>query len=458
MIDARRLLGTLAALALVVSGCATAAQTAGPIRTAAPVEAIAPASDTAAPVVQILPNGLTLITQDHRAADIVAAYLWVATGVRYETPDGLGYAHFQEHMLFKGTDKFGPGYIDRTVEGQGGRSNAFTSFDYTTFQILVPSDGTRTAIGLLDDMAFRSTFDPKEIDAERQVIFEESRIETDNPKSAIVRQLYGMVFPGHPYGRPVLGTPETMNAANQAKLKGFNAQYYTPENMVLVVVGPLGAKAVRSMVDETFGKRPRTGYVPPPVPPLAPIKGMIKKTVERPEQQGHLAIGWQAPSLSDPDSFALDLAATILGGSESARLQKSLRDGERIVSGINMTNSSMKLSGIVYAQAQLEAADVAKVERRILEEIERLQKEGPTEEERQLAVTKAESEHAFSYETTDGVASAYGLNQLTGNLDDELRYIERVRGVTREQIRDAARKYLPVTDYARIVFVPEKAK
>jgi len=109
-------------------------------------------------------------------------------------------------------------------------------------------------------------------------------------------------------------------------------------------------------------------------------------------------------------------------------------------------------------QAQLEAGDVEKVEQRILDEIARLQKEGPTEEERQLAVTKAESEHAFAYETTDGVASAYGLVQLTGKLDDELRYLERLRGVTSEQIRDAARKYLPLTDYARIAFVPGKAK
>src|SRR5712671_1033064 len=152
------------------------------------VPGAATASPTAAPPVrETLPNGLTLLIQDHRAADIVAVYLWVGTGVRYEKPDGLGYAHFQEHMLFKGTDTFGPGYIDRTVEGQGGRSNAFTSFDYTTFQILVPSDGTRKALELLEAMAFRSAFEPKEIDSERQVIFEEARIETDTPKSAIIR-------------------------------------------------------------------------------------------------------------------------------------------------------------------------------------------------------------------------------------------------------------------------------
>ena len=433
---------------LVGAGCASAPP---PMSPTAPVASTIKALG---PVREVLPDGLTLLIQDHRSSDIVAVYLWVGTGVRYEKPDGLGYAHFQEHMLFKGTDTFGPGFIDRTVEGQGGRSNAFTSFDYTTFQILVPVDGTRKALELLEAMAFRSTFDPKEIDAERQVIFEESRIETDTPKSAIIRQLYGLVFPNHPYGRPVLGTPETMNAANREKLKAFNQQYYTPENMVLVVVGPIDPKAIRAMVDATFGKRPKTGYAPPPTPPLSPLKGVICKTVERPEQQAQLALGWQAPSLANPDSFALDLVATILGGSESSRLPKTLRDGERLVSGISVSNSSMQLAGIFYVQAQLEAADVEKAKQRILEELGRLEKEGPTEEERQLAVTKAESEHAFAYETSDGVAAAYGITQLTGNLDDELRYVDRLRAVTREQIRDAARKYLPLTDYACIAFVP----
>jgi len=288
------------------------------------------------------------------------------------------------------------------------------------------------------------------------VIFEETRIETDTPKSAIIRQLYGLVFPDNPYGRPVLGTPETMNAADRTKLKAFNQQYYTPENMVLVVVGPVDPKAIRSMVDETFGKRPRTGDAPPPTPPVTPLKGIVCKTVERPEQQAQFAIGWQAPRLSNPDSFALDLVATILGGTESSRLTKTLRDSERLVSGISVSNSSMQLSGIFYVQAQLEAGDLEKAKARILEELARLEKDGPTEEERQLAVTKAESEHAFAYETSDGIAAAYGITQLTGNLDDELRYVDRLRAVTNEQIRDVARKYLSLTDYACISFVPGK--
>src|SRR4029453_2140958 len=101
---------------------------------------------------QVLPNGLRLIVQDHRPADVVAVYLYVGVGVRYERPDQLGYSHFQEHMLFKGTDKWGPGYIDRAVEGVGGRTNATTSFDYTDFYIVGPTDATEIALQTLADM------------------------------------------------------------------------------------------------------------------------------------------------------------------------------------------------------------------------------------------------------------------------------------------------------------------
>jgi len=117
----RSLRGVVPALVatLLGVGCTSAP----PLPPTAPVAASIKA---AGPVREVLPNGLTLLIQEHRSSDIVAVYLWVGTGVRYEKPDGLGYAHFQEHMLFKGTDTFGPGYIDRTVEGEGGRSNAFT--------------------------------------------------------------------------------------------------------------------------------------------------------------------------------------------------------------------------------------------------------------------------------------------------------------------------------------------
>ncbi len=438
----------LAAVA-VVAGCAGSSARSG--RPSADAE-------LPAPVRSVLRNGMRLIVQDHRAADIVAVYLFVGVGTRHETADQLGYAHFQEHMLFKGTDKFGPGHVDRVVEGVGGRSNAVTSFDYTTFYLILPAEATATGIQLLSDMAFRSTFAPDEIAREREVIFEEARIEQDNPKTAIVRQLYGMVFAGHPYGRPVLGTRETMMAATQERLRAFNRRYYTPENMTLVVAGPVEAGAVRTMVDRSFGAMGTTGYRPTPPSPPRPLGGTARRTTERPEQQAHLALGWQAPRSDDPNGDALDLVTTILAGTESSRLARRLRDEERLVSSVTMSYAALVGGGIASLRADLEAKDLDRVEKIVLEEIAKLQESGPTEEERRLAVTKFESQHAFDTETSEGLANAYGLAETTWTLEAELRYVERLRRITREQIRDAARRYLSRTDYARLAFMPKPSR
>jgi len=440
------------AAAVLIAGCAgSGARSSQPAGRAAE-------ADLPPPARSVLRNGIRLIVQEHRAADIVAVYLFVGVGVRYEAPDQLGYAHFQEHMLFKGTDRFGPGYVDRTVEGVGGRSNAVTSFDYTDFYLVLPTEATATGIELLADMALRSTFAPDEVTREREVIFEEARIEQDNPRSAIVRQLYGLVFAGHPYGRPVLGTRETMQAATQERLRAFNRRYYVPENMTLVVAGPVDPLAVRGMVDRSFGRVPATGYKSPPLPAPRPLTGGVRRTVERPEQQAHLALGWLAPRSDDSNGDAVDLLTTILAGTESSRLAQRLRDQERLVSSVTMSYAALMGGGIVSLRAELEAKDLERAERIILEEIAKIQESGPTEDERRLAVTKFEAQHAFDTETSEGLAYAYGLAETTWTLEAELRYVDRLRRISREQIRDAARRYLSRTDYARLAFVPRPAR
>jgi zinc protease len=450
----------VAGLALVAAGCAATTGGAPPPGTSTGRATAAPGaaakSGPSGPIRQVLPSGLRLIIQDHRAADVVAVYMYVGVGVRYERPDQLGYSHFQEHMLFKGTDKWGPGYIDRAVEGVGGRTNATTSFDYTDFYIVVPVEAMEMAMQTLAEMAFRSTFPPAEVDREREVIFEEANIEADNPKTAIIRQLYGLVFPDNPYGYPVLGTRPTMNAATSEILKAYNHRYYTPENITLVVVGPVDPAAVRAMVDRIWGSIPPTGYKTTPAPAPPPLKGQVRRTVERPEQQALLAIGWQAPASDDATGDAVDMVTTILGGTESSRLVRRLRDDDRLVSGVTMNYAAQMGGGIVSLRLELEAENVDKVEKIIFEEIARMQESGPTDDERQLALTKFESQHAFDTETSEGLANAYGLAETTWTLDAEVGYVDRLRKITNAQIRDAARRYLSRENFARIAFTPRK--
>lgn len=412
----------------------------------------------APPSREVLSNGMRLIIQEHRAADIVALYLFVGVGVRDEAPDQLGFSHFQEHMLFKGTDTWGPGFIDRAVEGVGGWSNATTQPDFTSFSFLLPAEETANTIRILADMAFRSNFDPTELDRERTVIFEEARIETDNPRTALVRGIYGLVFRGHQYGYPLLGTRKTLSAGTRERVFAYYKRHYTPENMALIVVGPVAPDEVRAAVQRTFGKVSATGYRRAPMPTPPPVKGVVREQVERPEQQAYLALGWSAPATDSADSFPVDLLVSILGGTESSRLARTLRDRERLVSRITMGYGALEHGAIVSVRAELEAEDLEKVERRILEEIAKVQEQGVTEAERELAVTTFEAEHAFDSETVEGIAENYGFAEMTWSLKEQLRYVKSLKQVTREQIREAARRYLARTDYARLAFVPRKKK
>ena len=408
------------------------------------------------PTRQVLGNRMRLIIQDHRAADVVALYLFVGVGGRDEAPTQLGFSHFQEHMLFKGTDTQPPGWVDRAVEGVGGKSDAKTSLDYTFYSVIAPSEETANGIRILADMAFRSKFDPVELKREGEVILEEGRIEQDTPRTALVRGLYGLVFRDHPYGRSILGSPETLGAATRETVVAYYRRHYAPENMTLVVVGPVSERSVTATVREVFCKIPAASNRRAPVPPPLPLRGGIRREVERPEQQAYLGMAWVAPRSDDPDGFAVDLVASILGGSESSRLARTLRDRDQLVSSITMNYAALQGAGIVSLRAELEAPDLEKVERLILEEIARIQEQGVTEEERQLAVIQFESEHAFDTETAEGLANAYGLAETTWSLEAELTYVDRLKQITREQIRDAARKYLSRADYARLAFVPKR--
>src|SRR5262249_2861637 len=144
----------------------------------------------------------------------------------------------------------------------------------------------------------------------------------DNAQASLNRRLHELVFAGHPYGFPVLGDAAALRAANRASLRGYYERYYVPENMALVVVGPVDVEEVRAAAVRAFGKVPRTGYTRPPARPVPPVEAERRRAIPRPERQAALGLGWSAPALGDRDMFALDVLAHILGGSQSSRLNQ----------------------------------------------------------------------------------------------------------------------------------------
>jgi zinc protease len=403
---------------------------------------------------EVLPNGLRLIIQEHFASKAVALQLWVGVGGRDEAPSERGFSHFAEHMLFKGTDTLGPGFVDREVEGVGGRTNAGTSLDYTYYYMLLPSPRAARGIEVLADMAFNSRFDPEELGREREVVFEEVRVGEDNPRSFLGRRLYENAFTGYPYGFPVLGDPAALRAATRESLRGYYKRHYVPENMTLVVAGPVNAGEIRGVVARAFGRVPSSGYVRKALPGPPAMPNPRRVTLERAERQAYLGLAWGAPAVGDREMYAVEILAHILGGSRTSRLNQTLRERGNLVSTISAGYGPLQGGGVVTVIAQLEPKDIEAAESATLREIRRIRDNGVSAEEMERAVTAFEAERVFGRETVEGLALAYGRAETVWSLAGDREYLDRLRSVSAREVQAAARRYL--TDgYVRLALMPK---
>lgn len=444
---------SLVLLGLLLAGCAASAPASAP----APRPAGAP---NPAPAREVLPNGVVLITQEHRAADVVAVQVWMKIGGRDEQGDELGLTHYLEHMLFKGTPTRPPGSIDRLIEGLGGSSNAFTGYDFTHYDIVVPAAHVEAALEVLADIAVNAAFVPEELAAEKKVVYEEMNLTEDDPERFLARRLSEVAYRGHPYGRPILGTRELLKALDRDRLNAYYTKYYVPRNMVVVVVGPVTREQARSLVAASFGRLSGPPSARPPAAAVPPLTGGRRDDVPRPEQQAYLGLAWQAAAtgVASEDIPAVDLLTYILGDGPSSRLNQAVREAKGLVQSIEATYVTRQLSGLVSVTARLDPRNLDAAEAAILHEVRRLGAEGVSETERQRAIVTAESFYAFDIETAEGLARSYGQAETTWTLDDELRYLERLRQVTAAQIQAAARTYLRDDAVARVRFLPRGAR
>ncbi|HET9490261.1 MAG TPA: pitrilysin family protein [Methylomirabilota bacterium] len=406
------------------------------------------------PTRESLTNGVTLIVQEHRASEVVALQLWVRIGGRDETPNELGLTHYLEHMLFKGTPTRPPGSIDRLIERLGGQSNAFTSYDATHYDVVLPAEHLQAGLELLADIAVNASLAQDDLDAERKVVFEEMRLTQDNPDRYLLRRIYELAYAPHPYGRPILGTPELIGALTRKQLEAYYRKYYVPRQMVLVVVGAVRPDEVRRLARATFGRLDATGASRPATPTVARLEGMRQLDVPRSEKQAYLGLGWRTAPTNDTDVYAVDLLTYILGDGPSSRLNQTVRERQRLVYSIDAGYGAWEKAGLVSVTARLEAANLDRAEAAIVDVVRRVRAEGVTEAERQRALVTAESNYAFDIETVEGLAKSYGQAETTWTLEDELQYLSRLRQVTAEEIQAVARRYFGDDNYSRVRFVP----
>ena len=408
------------------------------------------------PVRRVLPNGMTVILEENRAAPVVSIQVWVKAGSVQEKDEEAGVAHVHEHMLFKGTKSRGVGTIAREVEAAGGEMNAYTSWERTVYYVNMASRFKKKGIDILADIIENAAFDEQELAKELEVIREEIRRGKDMPARRLSETFYATAYGVHPYGRPVIGYDEIVKGFTREDVLRFYRNWYVPENLVWVMVGDLDPEALMPELEARLSRIPNR---PLPVQKIAvePPQSAPRVFVQQEDaKEARLKIGFHIPNISDPDVPALDLLAQILGQGRSSRLYSSLRMERRLVNSISAYSMTPKDPGLFLVSSSLEAKDLDRALTGILEETFRVCFEPVTIQELKKAKTQIQSDFIYQKQTVQGQARELGYYEaIVGDLDFGEKYLDRLRTVRAEDVMRVARTYLRPQNLTLGALVPK---
>jgi len=394
------------------------------------------------PTIRTLDSGLRVVLKESHAAPVVAFQFWIGAGAAVERPADAGMAHVLEHMLFKGTSRRGVGRIAKDVERAGGYINAWTSHDETVCHLTIASRFADQGLDVLADAVFDPTIDAGELGREIRVVVEEIRMGRDNPGRMVTEQLFGQVFRGHPYGRPVIGCERTVPRFTRARVRGFHRRWYAPGNLLLVVVGDFEEQRMLAGIREIAGNRRDAGATRPPGIAALPVQRRMRGAVaESPVTEASFAIGFPMPGMIHEDIPALDLLAAVLGQGVSSRLETRIRRGRGLVNDISALAYSSRDAGVFAVFGSCTPGRIAPATRAVVEELRRVCREPVLPREMAKARALIEADSIYSDETVDGQARKLGhFCTHAGDIDFERRYLAGLAAVSPAALLQVARR------------------
>jgi zinc protease len=399
-----------------------------------------------------LDNGLKIIVKEDHRSPIVVSQVWYKVGSSYE-PDGItGISHALEHMMFKGTKKHGPGEFSRIISEQGGRENAFTGRDYTAYFQELERSRLPISFELESDRVRNLALLKDEFAKEIQVVIEERRLRTDdNPQALTGEFLTAAAFMSSPYHHPVIGWRDDLDHMTVEDVRRWYQTWYAPNNATLVVVGDVDPNAVHQLARKYFGGL-KTSVIPDLKPrDEAPQLGERRITVKTPARVPYLAMSYKAPVLrtvqaqAEWEPFALEVLAGILDGGEGARLQKYLVRDQRVAASAsaeyNVYSRYEDLLSLDGTPAQ--GHTVAELETAMRQQVQKLREEPVSADELERVKAQVVANDVYQRDSVFYQAMLIGMLETVG-LDWRWseRYVERIRAITAEQVREVARKYL----------------
>ena len=392
-----------------------------------------------------LPNGLTVLLHEDHSTPLISYHTWFRVGSKDEEPGFTGIAHLFEHMMFKGAKRYGNKEFDRILRSNGAILNAFTSKDYTGYYINLPSHGLELVMDLESDRMESIQITAENLKSEKEVTKEERRSRVENNiEGTIYENMFLTAFQKHPYRFPVVGLMKDLDNVTVEKCKEFFRQYYAPNNAVIVIVGDFNSKKAKKLLNKYYSSIPRQTVYRRVYQKEDVQKKKRSKVIFKDVQNESLSIGFHVSKAGDPDSYALDLLAEMLGGNRSSRLYKRLVYESQLASGVSVYAYTPKDPGIMQISVSLKPkSDSKKVLKIISEEIKQAQKKLFTEDEIQRTKTSILLTHIDSIKSFPGKAQSLAVNEIImGDYRFFFRDIERYSRVSAGHIQSVAQKYL----------------
>ena len=414
------------------------------------------------PVSEIqLSNGLQVLLIPNPKAPVVTVQVWYKVGSVNESYGQSGLAHLTEHLMFRGTKKYGPKQFSRIIQKNGGQDNAFTGRDYTAYFENLASDRLAIALGMESDRMTGLTVDGEKFLTERMVVQEERRLRIkDDPSASLFEEVIDTAFKSHPYKRPITGWMEDLESLTHSDFLSFYRTYYQPTNATLVVAGDFDKDILHTMIEKTFGRVPKN-----PVPRSRRIKeppqeGDKRVVLRREAQLPYVLFAYHVPSFPHPDSFPLEVMSQILSGGKSSRMHQKMvyREQMALEAGADYSFSSKDpFLFFFYAQA-LPGHTPELIEERLFQEIEAWERLPPTQEEIQRAKNQIEAAFIFAQDSIFYQANLLGRYQTLGNWKDLNKFLPGIRAVQPSDLMRVYHTYFKGRNKTIGVLIPTEKK
>jgi zinc protease len=413
-----------------------------------------------------LGNGLEVVViPDHRTP-VVTHMVYYKVGAADETAGKSGLAHFLEHLMFKGTNKNPLGRFSQAVFTLGGQENAFTTGDYTAFYQRTPRDRLRTLMEFEADRMTGLVLTDAVVRPELQVVLEEQNMRVaNNPGARLSEAVDAALFLNHPYGRPVIGWRHEIEKLDRTQALAFYRRFYTPNNAVVVVAGDVAADEVKTLAEATYGKVEPVVETPPRLRPTEPPQEAARTvTLADPRvTQSSLRRVYLAPSAhtgAPGESEALDVLAAILSSGEESRLHQALVIDQEIAlsAGAGYDSTALDYGSFRVSATPKGGTTLPQIEAAMDAVLADVIDKGVTEEELERSKNSLIAEAIYAQDNQTTLARWYGAALATGlTVESVEEWPDRVRRVTADEVRAAARRYLDKRSSVTGYLVPAPA-